>query len=98
MKKSRKWVKEHLVCEFTHYDFCLSGLVFDQKYKVCIIDKSCYLIFEINWTCECDEYLADYKLAYHHWFKDGKAYDGRDLSWFKQKWNGRNPIMENKIL
>ena len=99
--KSRKWVYKHLVCEFSHWDVCLTGLIkYKDTYYFCsIIDiDSCadkYKIYPINWTKECEEYLADYYKAYQHWFyTKGRRgiYDGRDLTWFNKKWKKRNPI------
>lgn len=105
MKKDKKWVYEHLVCEFDHWDFCLAGLVkVDEKYFYCkfLGDKTkTYEILPINWTEECQEYLDDYAVAYKHWFYvDGhrtESYNHWDLSWFSEKWGHRSPIEESVI-
>jgi len=50
-----------------------------------------------RWNEECEEYLADYRKAFPHWFHEGKprvAYDGRSFLWFRNKWPLRNPIEE----
>jgi hypothetical protein len=101
---SYAWVRQRLICEFDHWDVVLQGLIEDDgvnKFVKIIgpdervIDQ--YTVHEIDWTEECDEFLADYRKAYAHWFPiDGKRsyYDGRDLSWFIEKWRKRNPIIE----
>lgn len=112
MVQSLDWVYDHLVCEFGHWDICLSGLVeFEgDKYFCKVVNpdakyedddtKVLYAISPIVWNNECTEYLEDYRKAYLHWFhKDGKrcSYDGRPLDWFSEKWKHRNPIAEQAV-
>lgn len=88
------------MCEFTHWDYCQTGLVKDDdEFFFCEArdDGASYEISPIHWTDECDKYLADYRKAYTHWFHDGKqrvGYSGWDLMWFSEKWGERNPIKE----
>ena len=100
---SRDWVYDHLICEFEHWDVCVKGLVGRDGERLFaeIVDETddeiTYALRPIAWTPECDEYLADYRTSYAHWFHEGKPrqlYDGRDLKWFADKWAGRNPIAE----
>jgi len=100
---SRDWIYDHLICEFDHWDVCITGLVERDGVKLFtgIVDETddeiTYELLPIKWTPECDEYLADYRKAYAHWFHEGKPrvmYDGRDLKWFADKWKGRNPIAD----
>lgn len=106
------WVRERIICEFDHYDCCLKGLVEHEGRKLFVrianrADVECdpdepsvYTVHEIDWDQECDEYLADYRAAFAHWFwHDGKLpdFDGSDYSWFRQKWQGRNPIEQRLI-
>jgi hypothetical protein len=94
------WLRDHLVCEFDHWDVCLTGLVYDHELLFCEIrsDKK-YNLYQINWTEECAEYLKDYKVAYKHWFyTDGirrTSYEGWDLNWFYDKWKRKSPIEKN---
>lgn len=101
-----RFVYKHLVCEFDHWDICITGLIFkDGKYWFCKLlgdesqDNPEYLLTRCLWTEECEEYLDDYRVAYKHWvYKNGKrleSYGGQDLSWFSEKWNGRNPIEDS---
>ena len=97
-----KWVYDHLVCEFDHYDICLIGLVLDNgEYFLCDLDAATddentkYTLKKLDWNAECEEFLADYRKAYHHWFHEGTCrpvYDGRDLTWFHEKWKEGSPI------
>ena len=96
-----EWVYDHLICEFSHWDICLKGLVLrnGERWFCWLGDQYCddvqYTIRKVNWTPECDEYLDDYRAAYVHWFHEGKPrcnYDGRPLDWFAEKWKHRNPI------
>ena len=98
------WLHNHLICEFDHNDCCLSGLVEyeGEKYYCKIINweihNPYYYVYPIKWDTKCDEYLDDYKAAYPWWFyNDGKRgeYDGREFMWFRDKWKGRSPIVEN---
>ena len=103
----KRWVYDHLICEFNHYDVCLKGLVErnGEKWFCWIIgeyfeDDVQYTIRRVNWTPECEEYLSDYRKTYEHWFHDGKPrcqYDGRPLDWFRDKWQGRHPIEEQSL-
>ena len=110
MIKSIQYVYDHLVCEFNHWDICISGLLsINDKYYYCKIINSDdpdeynyedYEIFDINWTEECQEYLDDYRVAYKHWFYENRkrsSYNGWLLKWFSDKWDKRNPIKENII-
>lgn len=104
--KTLRWVYEHLVCEFDHYDCCIVGLVevdgvnllcrVEPEYESLPEDQSAtYTLHDIAWDAECDEYLEDYRVAYKHWFHPRQDnYDGRSLKWFGDKWQGRNPIEE----
>ena len=95
---------KHLVCEFSHWDHCLTGLVRDDgAWWFCrSMERSDgeqveYTLSPIRWNAECDEYLDEYREAYAHWFHDVQPrvrYDGRSLRWFAEKWRGRNPIEE----
>lgn len=101
-----KWVYDHLICEFNHWDICLTGLVEVDGIKMlatvepeydgnCHQEEIDYTLQEIAWDAECDEYLEDYRVAYKHWFHPRKVnYDGRSLEWFSDKWQRRNPIEE----
>lgn len=102
------WVYEHLVCEFSHWDVCLTGLIEeDGVYKfVTAIEgytdttkPGNYEVDDIAWNAECDEYLDDYRVVYKHWFhKNGqRVYDcpRGDMSWFNDKWDHKNPIASN---
>lgn len=100
---SSQWVYTNLICEFGHWDICLTGLVDrnGEKWfcKVCDPDEEDvkYTILPVKWTEECDEYLTDYRVAYKHWFHEGAkrcSYDGWPLVWFGDKWKHRNPIEE----
>ena len=94
------FVRERLVCEFAHWDICLVGLIrISGEYWGCIAigDRDCkrYRVTKLNWTKECEEYLADYRASYHHWFyTDGRreSYDGRSLYDLSEKWGNKNPI------
>lgn len=97
------WVYEHLICEFDHWDICLKGLVDrnGERWFCWVGDAYCddvqYTLRKVDWTALCDEYLEDYRVAYEHWFHEGKprgSYDGRPLDWFNEKWGHRNPIEE----
>jgi hypothetical protein len=105
--QSKHWVYDRLICEFDHHDICLKGLVesYGEKMFCRIVDQDSsdaqYTIHRITWTPECDDYMADYRVAYVHWFHvdvDGQrprcTYDGWPLAWFSDKWKGRNPIEE----
>lgn len=100
-----RWVYDHLICEFTHWDICLTGLVEhnDERWFCEVCDNGYeenveYKLYPVLWNAECDEYLKDYRVAYKHWFhEDGKrpwSYNGWDLSWFRDKWQDRNPIAD----
>ena len=79
-------IYKYLVCEFNHWDFCLSGLVkLDESYFLCeyamdiecLLRRSyvCYTLKPIEMTEEMLEYLADYKTKSPFWFhEDGKRY------------------------
>lgn len=90
-----------MICEFEHWDRCLKGLVEcdGQKMFCKILNDDEYELRPIAWDAECDEYLADYRKAYPHWFHDEskRSYDGRDLKWFSDKWQHRNPIEEKAV-
>lgn len=100
-----RWVYDHLICEFDHWDICLNGLV-DRNgerwfCEVCgdgLEENIEYKLRPVSWNAECDEYLEDYRVAYKHWlYEYGRrphSYNGWDLSWFHDKWQGRNPIAE----
>lgn len=104
--KHYKFVYKYLVCEFDHYDYCLKGLVkVGNRYFVCITtnmdgnpeEEIYYNLFQVNLDKECLEYLDDYRVAYKHWFHEGKPrcqYLHWDLTWFSEKWKHRNPILE----
>jgi hypothetical protein len=101
-------VYDQLICEFTHWDICLTGLInYNGERCFCEVEgwwgpeddhkDIKYTIHKIDWTSECEEYLSDYRKAYNHWFYKDKIreeYDGRPLKWFGVKWGGRNPIEE----
>ncbi len=97
-------VYENLICEFDHWDICLTGLVErDGERWFCEVcgqyeEDIEYKLRPVKWNAECDEYLEDYRVAYKHWFyENGKrpySYNGWDLSWFEEKWQHRNPIAE----
>ena len=80
----------------------MSGLIEHNgiKYHCEVIDPcedpAEYTITRVHWDSICDEYLADYKKAYGHWFyRNGSRsdmYNGGDLKWFADKWEYRNPI------
>ena len=95
-----EWVYKHLVCEFTHWDFCLTGLVlFEGSYWYCTVEagNETYLLQRVNWTDRCAEYLKDYENTYHHWFYYGGkrgTYDGRDLKVLTEKWGDCDPISD----
>lgn len=99
------WIYQRLICEFDHWDICLSGLInLNDKYVFCkVCDPNAknvqYKLYNIIWNNECEEYLQDYRIAYTHWFyNNGKRhcpYDGKDLTWFDNKWKHRNPIEDN---
>jgi hypothetical protein len=110
---SAKWLRAHLICEFNHWDVCLDGLAeHDGDKWFCKIAKEdaaydhClpleYELHRVAWDEECEEYLADYRVAYKHWFwENGKrpySYGGWALGWFREKWNGRNPIKERAMV
>jgi len=104
--ESIDWIYEHLVCEFDHWDVCITGLVeFGGAKWFCNVigdttyncNEAKYRLQKVDWTPECEEYLSDYRKAYHHWFHEGKPrcqYDGRPLKWFSDKWKKRNPIAD----
>lgn len=101
-----EWVYNHLICEFDHWDICLTGLVDrDGEKWVCRVrdpyaEPVEYTLTPIEWTEECEEYLEDYRVAYKHWFyKDGKrgTYNGWPLGWFGEKWKHRNPITKQEL-
>ncbi len=95
-------VYAHLLCEFDHWDICLTGLVLcDGALCWCeTIDVDAedvvYTIRPIDWTPECTEYLYDYRKAFPHWFHDVKPRDpvpvDGAMAAFREKWAGRNPI------
>lgn len=95
---SIEYVYERLVCEFSHWDVCLWGLIKrDEDYWYCWLhddDPLTYKIAPIDWNAECDEYLADYRRAYRHWFHPRTDYEGWDLDWFSEKWGNRQPIRD----
>lgn len=101
---SRDWVYEHLVCEFDHWDVCLAGLIErgGERWWCSVAepyaDEVIYQLLPIAWDAECEEYLADYRVAYRHWFHEGKprpaAVPGQSCGWFYEKWENRNPIRE----
>ena len=101
--RSHSWVYEHLVCEFNHWDVCLTGLVkWEGEMWFCRIlpskVDSQYSLHKVNWTPECTEYLDDYRKSFAHWFHEGKpqcSYDGRPLKWFEEKWQHHNPIEDS---
>ena len=94
------WVYEHLICEFQHWDICLTGLVDrnGERWFCEVYGDAEYMLRPVAWNAECDEYFADYRVAYKHWCREGGkrswSYGGWDLSWFRDKWQGRNPIEE----
>lgn len=106
--KDKRFIYDHLVCEFGHWDLCVSGLLLiDGAHHACRLvpednetdDPPRYKIWPVTWTEECEEYLTDYRASYAHWFYiDGARpqYDGRDLTWFRTKWERRNPILEGE--
>lgn len=106
MVKDSKWVYDRLVCEFDHYDYCFSGLIKHRnKFWFVKVNEfpeggsrnAKYAVSNIDWNAECEEYLADYRVAYAHCFHEkGRrpAYNGWPLAWFTEKWDRRNPIEE----
>lgn len=100
-----EFVYERMICEFTHWDICLTGLIELDGQKVFCEVKDPYAkdvqydLRRVSWDDECDEYLEDYRVAYTHWFHEGGkrpvSYGGWDLGWFSDKWKHRNPIAEN---
>jgi hypothetical protein len=97
------WVYDNLICEFDHWDICLTGLVDrnGERWLCRVIDPDVenvqYKLTPIEWTSECEEYLEDYRVAYKHWFhENGKRgmYNGWPLAWFAEKWQKRNPIAQ----
>jgi hypothetical protein len=95
------WVYAHLICEFEHWDICLTGLVDrnGEKWLCRVRDDQAenveYTLTPIEWTPECEEYLEDYRVAYKHWFwENGQrgTYNNWPLAWFAEKWKHRNPI------
>ncbi len=96
------FVYARLVCEFSHWDQCLTGLIrLHGGYWVCRMvgdyHGKRYRITPVEWAEECEQYLADYRATYHHWFYvNGKrpSYDGRPLGSLRDKWGDRNPILE----
>lgn len=100
---TRTFVYSNLICSFDHFDVCISGLVrVKGEYMLCkaldVHRDTRYSLKPIAWNDECEEYLADYKVAYKHWlYKDGVrpfAYNNWPLGWFREKWRDRNPIVE----
>lgn len=101
MTRSFEWTYKHLICEFDHWDICLSGLVeYDNKKWLCKPINSTkkrpdYRLYLIEWDEECQEFLDDYKVVYRHWVYENRkrknAYNG-DSSWFLEKWKNYNPI------
>lgn len=100
MVRDRDWVYEHLVCELTHWDFCLTGLIrYRGEYWYCEVteDENKYQLSLVVWTDKCEEFLKDYENTYHHWFYYGGkrgTYDGRDLKVLTEKWGDCNPISD----
>lgn len=99
---SIEWVYEHLICEFSHWDICLCGLVErnGEKFLCHVCDeyakKVKYKLQPVEWTEECQEFLDDYRVAYRHWcYVDGKRQDpqyGVRIDWYDEKWGDRDPI------
>ena len=104
------YIYKNLICEFTHWDICLTGLINHEGEKwYCEIGEDCqdsededeiqeYKIYPVDWNDECEEYLKDYRVAYKHWFHEGNprcSYDGWPLKWFSEKWPDENPIKNN---
>lgn len=99
--ESKDWVYERLICEFDHWDICRIGLIHDgDSFKLVeIIDdkrgKETYAVYDIEWNNECTDYLADYEVAYKHWFyKNGQRQEpNRErMDWFYEKWGDKHPI------
>lgn len=104
------WLWERILCHFSFYDRPLSGLcVVDGVYHYFLmvterdgdweIDHESpdrFVIWEIDWTTECQEYLDDYRRYYGHCFHENgrrwRRFDPMaelDLSEFQEKWNNR---------
>ena len=100
-----EWVYDRLLCELHHYDCCIMGIIVNdgvrQYVEAANFDQTAplmYHVYDIEWDAECEEYLADYRKAFAHWFyASGKRachWDGAKHEWFREKWGDRDPLRE----
>ena len=107
--KGRYWlvstsdVYRNLICEFTHYDVCLTGLIrwgFGKAYVRVVPDHQeedrGYIAIPVVLDRIESRYLEVYRLTYHHWwYTEGKRpiYDGRRLFPLRAEFPDGNPLL-----
>ena len=101
---------KYLVCEFSHWDCCLTGLIkLDDQYFICKYahdiesligtTDACYTLHHIKMEGQFAEYFEDYRKTFGHWFHANGKRVPHNLQGYheNQKWFSEKWFGKNPI-